>query len=76
MVQWVKNPTAAAQVTLEAGFEPYLAKWVKDLALPQLQFGFNPWPGSFYMLWVWHKPSEGRTLHDVTPYVFQAHWKS
>ena len=57
MVQWVKNPTAAAWV-----------KWVqfpaprrgfKDLALPdlwqrsQLGLGFNLWPGTSIMPQEW-----------------------
>ena len=28
---------------------------VKDLALLQLQHGFNLWPRNFHMLWVWPK---------------------
>ena len=28
---------------------PAVAQWVKDPALPQLQLGFNLWPGNFHM---------------------------
>ena len=56
MVQWVRNPTAVAQVAVEA--QVLCQAWhseLKDLALPQLWhrqqlwLGFNPWPGSFHM---------------------------
>ena len=48
MAPWVKNPTAAAQLAAEA-WVPSLAQCraLKDPALPQLQLGFNPWPGNF-----------------------------
>ena len=26
---------------------------LKDLVLPQLRLGFDPWPGKFHMPWVW-----------------------
>ena len=55
VAQWVKNPSAAAWVVAEA---PILfLVWpsrLKDLALPQLQLRFSPWPRSFHMPWVWH----------------------
>ena len=58
MAQWVKNPTAAAQVATEAWVQ-YLDQHsgLKDPVLPQLlpmqlQLGFNLWPGNFHMLWV------------------------
>ena len=34
---------------IKAGSTP-VAQWVKDLALPQLWCGFNPWPGNFHVL--------------------------
>ena len=42
------------------------AQEVKDLAglqlwyRPQVQWGFNSWPGNFHMLWMWPKKSGGR----------------
>ena len=54
MSQWVKNLTAAAQVTAEAKVRSLArCSGLKDLTLLQLQLGFNPWPGNFHMLWVW-----------------------
>ena len=60
MVQWVKDLTAAAQVTTEAWVPP--PAWpigLKDLALPQLLLHrlqlwlrFNPWPRNIHMLWI------------------------
>ena len=58
MIQWVKNPTAMAQITAEAQVQhPAQLSGLKDLVLPQLQhrsqlrLGFNPWPGYFHMPW-------------------------
>ena len=60
MAQSFKNLAAARSVTAEA--EVQSLAWcsgLKDLALPQpwhrlqLRFKFNPWPGNFYVLWVW-----------------------
>ena len=39
-----KNLTAAAQVAAEAGSIPGRHRRLKDLALPQWQLGFSPWP--------------------------------
>ena len=45
MVQWVKNPAAVAQVTVEA--------WIQSLAqcsglnLLQLKLRFSPWPSPY-----------------------------
>ena len=55
MAQWVKNLTAAAQVTAEAQVQfPAQCRGLKDPALPQLcrrtqlQLRFNLWPGNLY----------------------------
>ena len=48
MVQWVKNVTAAAPVTVEVRSLAWCSG-LKDTALPQLQLGFNPWSGDFHM---------------------------
>ena len=57
MVQWVKNPTAVAQVTAEVRvWSSVRCSGLKDPALPQrghrsqLWLGFSPWPGNFHML--------------------------
>ena len=43
MAQWVKNLTAAARVPVEAQVRSLAwCSGLKDVALPQLQFGFNP----------------------------------
>lgn len=50
MVQWVKNPTAAAQVA--AGARVWAPAWhcsLKDPELRQVQLRFNPWPGNLQM---------------------------
>ena len=44
-VQGVKNLTAEVQVQ-----SPAQGSGLKDLALLQLQLGFNPWPGNFNLL--------------------------
>ena len=51
-VQWVKNLTAEAQVTVEAWIHRPLAQHsgLKNPVLSQLQIRFNPW------LWNFHKP--------------------
>ena len=58
--QWVKNPTAVAQVTVEEQVQSLAQhSGLKDLVLLQLQcrsqpwLGFNSWPGSFCKSWVW-----------------------
>ena len=55
MVQWVKNPYAAAQVAVEVWvLSPAWSSGLKDPALLQLWHGlqlwlrFNPWPGIPY----------------------------
>ena len=49
VVQWVKNPTAAARVAVEV-WSPARHGGLKDLALLQLQLSFHPWPRNFHML--------------------------
>ena len=34
---------------------PSPAQWVKDLALPKLWLGLDPWLKNFHMPWVWPK---------------------
>ena len=60
MVQWVRNPTLVARVTVEMQVRfPAQHNGLKDPVLPQLWcglqmwLGFIPWPGTFHMLWVW-----------------------
>ena len=60
VAQWVKNPTAMAQVTAEVQAQaPAQCSGLEDLALPQLQcrlqlwLRFHPWPGNFHMLQTW-----------------------
>ena len=59
VAQWVRNPTAVAQVTAEARVQSLAwCSGLKDGALPQLQcslqlwLGFNPWSRNFHMLQV------------------------
>ena len=50
VVPWAKNLTAAAPVAVEARVRP--PTWpsgLKDLVLPQLWCGFDPWPGNLHM---------------------------
>ena len=54
MVPWVNNTTEVAQVAMEVQIRsPARCSRLKEPALLQLCFGFNLWPGNFYMLWVW-----------------------
>ena len=60
MAQWVKNPTAEAQVIAEVWVQsPTWSSGLKDLALPQLWhrlqlwLGFKPWSGNFHIPQVW-----------------------
>ena len=56
MVQWVKNTTAVAHVTLEVWVRsPAWHSGLKDLTLLQLYLGFNPWPGNFHRPQAWPK---------------------
>lgn len=59
VIQWIKNPTEAAQVTAEVQVQS--SAWhsqLKDAALPQLwwrlqlQLRSNPWPRNFHLLQV------------------------
>ena len=57
VAQWVKNGTAAAQVTAEEQVQSLPRhNELKDLVLLQLQcrlqLRLNPWPGNFHMPWV------------------------
>ena len=48
--QWVKDPTAVAQVAAEAWVQSLVqSSGLKDPTLPQLQLRFNPWPVNFHM---------------------------
>ena len=50
VAQWIKPPTAVAQVAAEAGVHSLV--WhsgLKDLALLQLQVRINSWPRDFHM---------------------------
>ena len=63
MAQRVRNLTAATPVAVEVQVQsPAQCRELKDLVLLrcrlQLLLRFNPWPGSFHMLWVW--PSKKR----------------
>ena len=50
MAEWVKTPTAAAQVAEEARVQsPAQHSGLKHLALPQLKLGISSWPGNFHM---------------------------
>ena len=51
MVQWVKNPTAVAEVAakMKVGSLAQHSR-LKDLAL---QLGFSPRPRNYHMPWVW-----------------------
>ena len=50
VVQWVKNPTAAARVAAEAQIQsPAQGSGLKDLSLPWLRLGLNPWPRNFHI---------------------------
>ena len=58
MVQWVKNPTAAAWVAEEAWVQPLAqCNGLKNPALPQLWcmsqlwLGLHLWPRNFHMPW-------------------------
>ena len=42
VAQWVKNPTVTARVAAEVCRSPSQHSGLKDLALLQLQLGFNP----------------------------------
>lgn len=54
MAQWVKNPTAVAQVAVGAQFRsPDQHSGLKDLALLQLWLGISPWPGNLHIPQVW-----------------------
>ena len=50
VAQWVKNPTAVAGIIAEVQVQSLAQhSGLKDLALLQLRFRFNLWPGKFHM---------------------------
>ena len=56
MAQWIRNPTAVAQVSSGARVQsPAQSSGLKDLVLARLQqrsrlrLGFNPWPENFHL---------------------------
>ena len=60
MAWWVKNPTAAPRVSVEAWVQSLA--WYSGLKDPlllhlwcrlQLRLGFHPWPGNIHMSRVW-----------------------
>ena len=54
MAQWVKTPTAAAQVAVEVWVRSLAwCSELKDPELLELQMGFSPWPRNFHMSRVW-----------------------
>ena len=56
MVQWVKDPTAAAPVSAETWVQSLApCSRLKDPVLPQLQLIFNPWPRSSICCGCGHK---------------------
>ena len=56
MVQWVKNPTAEAQVAVEMWIQiPGLAHWVKGSIAATLWLGFSLWPRNLNIPWVQSK---------------------
>ena len=43
---------------------PAVVQQVKDPVLPQLQLGFNSWPGNFHRPWAWPK-KEALIIHNA-----------
>ena len=73
MLQWIRNPTAEAQVAEEmqvqspAPHRRLQGSRVAELQhRPQMQLRFNSWPRNFHMLWcshlkkkrIWTRPCE------------------
>ena len=51
MVQWVKNPTAAAWVAVEAWVQSQaLGGRLKESVLLQLQLTLSPWPRNLHVI--------------------------
>ena len=44
-----------------------MLQWVKDPASSLLWLRFDPWPGTFRMLWAW--PKKKKALLSVTTYI-------
>ena len=54
VVQWVKNPTTAAQFAAAVWVQSLAGhSGLEDPAWLHLWLGFNPWPGNFHMLQMW-----------------------
>ena len=47
---------------LRHGFDLQLSQWIKDLMLPQLWLGFDPWLGKLHLLQVWPKKKKKMQL--------------
>ena len=76
-VQWIKNPTAVAQVDMEAQVPSLVWRnGLKDPVSPQLchrsqlRLRFNPWPRNFHMPWVQplKKKKKQNTTFFLAPY--------
>jgi len=53
VLQWDKSQLQRLGSPKRCRFSPQAQRCeLKDLALPQLQLRFNPWPRNFHMLWV------------------------
>ena len=65
-VQWVKNLTAVAQITVEGQVQSLAQhSGLKDPVLLQLWLGFSPWPGNFHMPWV--QPLKKKKVETKNP---------
>ena len=76
MTQWVKNPTAAAQVTAAVQVQlPAWHKGLKDPVLPWLQcrlqlwLKFSPWPRKLHMLQVQTFKKKKKNTNSVDHYL-------
>lgn len=72
VVQWVKNPAAAALGTVESWvLLPAQCTGLKDPALSllqhrsQVQLRFSSWPGNFCMPWMWPKKKKKLFNHRM-----------
>ena len=65
MVQWVKNTTAVAWVTVEARVQSW--PWVKGPGVAAAVAQIQSWPKNFRMPWVWplkKKKKKRGTIQD------------